>query len=165
MLVEMQLSGKDGAHQFRPILLGLRAQLAPLLDPLAALFTLLRYGAHFEVNVTFIVHRYFENHHIGALDHRIDHLTVDEIDVGHAKEESSVLAVGIFDIALDPPFALLDGDDRVAEHDVVVHRVPMPLMHEAHVNAIERVVDVVEVIADAPQPATSSEISSFSKRG
>ena len=124
-----------------------------------------RDGAHFEVNMVFVVHWNFEHHHVSPLDDRIDDLAVDKIDVGHAEEKSQILAVGIFDIAPDAPVRFFDGNDRIAKHDMVLRRVAVAPVHEAHMSVVERVVDVVEVVADTPNAATSREISGFSNIG
>ena len=34
---------------------------------------------------------------------------------------------------------------------MILHRVPVPLMHETHVHAVQRIVDVVEVVANPVQ--------------
>lgn len=91
------------------------------------------------MNMAFVVHRNFKYQHVGPLDHRINHLPVDEIDVRHAEEESEILAVGIFYVALDPPLGFFDGNDRIAKYDVIVHCIPVALVHEAHMRIVERV--------------------------
>ncbi len=136
-VAQTQFSGEDRAHQFRPISSRLaRAARAAPRSTSGPVRRLVRYGAHFEVNMVFIVHRDFENHHIGPLDHRIDHLAVDKIDVGHAKEKSQVLAVGIFDIAPDAPF---DSSTEMIGSPSTTwssHRVPMAPVHEAHMSVV-----------------------------
>jgi hypothetical protein len=101
--------------------------------------------------MTVVVNGDFENDNVGSFDLRINHLPVDKIDVGHSKEKSEILAVGIFDIAPDTPFRFFDGNHRIATHYVIVNRLPVALMHETHMGVIERVVDVVEVVANPPQ--------------
>ncbi len=119
-IAQAQFSGENRPHQFRPVFFSLGAQRAPLLDPRPAPRAGKRDGAHFEVNMVFIIHRDFENHHVSPLDHRIDHLAVDKINVRHAEEKSQILAVGIFDVAPDAPVGFFDGNNRIAKHDMVL---------------------------------------------
>ena len=86
--------------------------------------------------MVFVVHGNLEYNHVGPLDHRIDDLAVDKVDVRHTEEKRQVLAVGVFDVTFDAPIRLFDGNDRIAKHDVIVHRIAMPLVHEAHVDAV-----------------------------
>src|SRR4030095_4327782 len=104
------------------------------------------------MDMAVIVHGDLEHNNIRALDHRVDYLAVDKIDIRHAKEKRHVLSIGVFNVASDAPFGFFHGDNGVAEHDVIVHRIAMALVHETYMNAIEGVVDVVEVIANTPPP-------------
>src|ERR1043166_6107517 len=150
-IVEATLSRQYRANQLRPVPFGFFAQPASLFDPGTTGLPGEWNCPDFEVDVVFVVHRDFENHHVGALDRGIDHLPVDEIDVGHAKEESNVLSVWILRITSNAPLRLFDRDDRVAKHHVVVHRIAVALMDEAHVDTIQRGVDIVEIVTNPPE--------------
>ena len=103
------------------------------------------------MNMVFIVHRNFKDDYVRALDHGIDHLPVDEIDVGHTEKESKILSIRIPDVTFDAPFGLFDRNDRIAQYNVIIHRIAVPLMHEAHMGIVQGVINVIEVVANSLQ--------------
>src|SRR5262245_4635205 len=103
------------------------------------------------MNVVFVVHRYFEDENIRPLDVSVHNLAVQVVDVRHPKISGQMLSVGKPHVALDAPLALLDGDDWSSFDDLIASRLPVPAVDKTHVSIIQRIVDVVKVIADPIQ--------------
>src|SRR5206468_5817144 len=124
---------------------------APALEPFSGALSGERDGADLEMNVTLVVHGHFEYEHIGPLDLGINDLTVQVVDIGHAKVGGDRLSVGISYFALDAPLALRNRDHRIASNDLIASGLSVPTVDETHVGVVQRVIDVVEVIANAIQ--------------
>src|SRR5436309_13180782 len=85
---------------------------APALEPFSGALSGERDGADLEMNVTLVVHGHFENEHIGPLDLGINDLTVQVVDIGHAKVGGDRLSVGISNLTVDAQLARRDRGHR-----------------------------------------------------
>ena len=103
------------------------------------------------MNVVLVVHGHFEYEQVGALDLGVNDLTVQVVDIGHAKVGGDRLSVGISYLTLDAPLALRDRDHRIPFDDLIARGLSVPTVDETHVGVVQRVVDVVEIIANAIQ--------------
>src|SRR5438093_5744072 len=122
---------------------------APALKPFSNALSGERDGADLEMNVMLVVHEHFEYEQVGPLDLRINDLTVQVVDIGHAKVGGDRLSVGISKLTLDAPLALRDRDHRIPFDDLIARGLSVPAVDETHVGVVQRVVDVVELIATA----------------
>src|SRR5262245_4278178 len=103
------------------------------------------------MNVVFVVHGHFEDENIRPLYLGIHHLAIQIVDVRHPEISGHILTVGKLHITLDAPLALLHGDDRIPFDDVIASRLPVPAVDETHMGIVQRIVDVVKIIADPIQ--------------
>src|SRR6266849_4455784 len=127
------------------------AFLAPPLEPFSRVLSGKWYRADFEMDMVLVIYRHFEDQQICPLDLGVNDLAVQVVDIRHSEISGNRLAIGIFYKTPDAPLALLDGYHGIAFDNLVARRLPVPAVHETHMGVIQRVVDVVEVIADAIQ--------------
>src|SRR4029453_3061252 len=147
----MELARENFSHQIRAIESFLRSPFPPPSKPLSSVSTRERYGSNLKMDMVFFVPGHFEDEKVRPFDLSVHHLTVQVVDVRHPEISGEILIVRKPHIAFDAPFTLLHGDARISLDDFVLGRLSVPVMNETHVGVIQRVVDVVEVIADAIQ--------------
>ena len=116
-IIQMEPAGEHFPYQVRAIGGFLRPFLPPSLEPFGGAVACKGNGSNFEMNVVFVVHGYFEDENIRALDVSVHYLTVQVIDVRYPKISGEILTVGKPHIAPDAPLALLDGDDWISFDD------------------------------------------------
>ena len=150
-VIQMEPARENFSHQIRAIESFLRSLFPPPCEPFSGVSTRERYGPNLEMDVVFVVHGNFEDEKVRPLDLSVHHLAVQVVDIRHAEVSGDILTVGKSHIALDAPFALLDGNHRIALDDLIARRLSVPVVDETHVGVIQGVVDVVEVIANAIQ--------------
>src|SRR6266705_5701831 len=147
----MELAPQNLLHQGRTIGSLPGSFFAPAPEPFSGALSGERDGADLEMNVMLVVHGHFEYEHVGPLDLGINYLTVQVVDIGHAKVGGDRLSVGISYLTLDAPFALRDRDHRIPFDDLIARSLSVVAVAVTHVGVVQRVIDVVEVIANAIQ--------------
>src|SRR5438309_12023576 len=138
----MELAPQNLLHQGGTISSLPGSSFPPALEPFSGALSGERDGADLEMNVMLVVHGHFEYEHVGPLDLGINYLTVQVVDIGHAKVGGDRLSVGISYLTLDAPFALRDRDHRIPFDDLIARRLSLPAADKTHMCVVLRVVDV-----------------------